>query len=288
VSVIAPNIELGLVRLTVRDAGRARAFYESGLGFECTESPGGRLSLSVPGGAPLIEIKSNRQAHPSDPELPGLQHLGLVVPTRRDLAVVLFRLGVQGIGLKTSADHLVSEAIYVEDVERTVVGITRDRHPSQWPRDDHGRPSVATLALDLRDLANEIAGELPLSEPATRLPAGTRIGHVHLRVADMRRAEAFYAGVLGFEVTVRDPSGTLLLAAGAYHHHIGLTLLKGRRDRRAPPDSAGFNSFELRFPTHAALAEVIDRVVADEMPLEQTDRGALVNDPSGNAVLLTS
>ncbi len=285
-SAIAPNLELGLIRLTVRDLARAGAFYRDGVGFHAEAAPGGRLLLSVSGGRPLIEIRGNRHADPADPELPGLAHVGLVVPGRRDLAAALFRLSQQGIGLTGAFDHLVSEAVYVEDAERTMIAITRDRHRSQWPRDEQGRPSFATLALDLQDLAHEIAAEVPLPEQTTRLPADTRLGHIHLRVADMRRAEAFYAGVLGFEVTVRDRSGILFLSAGGYHHHIGLTLLDGGREQRAALDSVGLRSFELRLPTHAAFADVLDRVVADELPLQEVDGGTLVQDPSGNAIIL--
>lgn len=99
----------------MRDLTRAQAFYGDGLGFDVDEVAGGRLLLSVPGGRPLIEIRANRHAHPPDRDLPGLQHLGLVVPSRRDLAVILFRLSQQGIGLGGASDHLVSEAVYVED-----------------------------------------------------------------------------------------------------------------------------------------------------------------------------
>jgi catechol 2,3-dioxygenase len=285
-STIDANAEIGLVRLTVRDLGRARAFYEEGLGLRVADASAGVARLSAADGPPLLELRSDRVAAPVDRSAPGLYHVALLLPTRRDLAVALFRLSQSSLRLTGASDHLVSESLYLDDPEGNGIELYRDRPRSTWPHDAQGRLTMSTLPLDLASLADELAGEAPPPEPLTRLPAGTRTGHVHLQVSELRRSEAFYCGVLGFDVTVRDSAGALFLAAGGYHHHVGLNVWRSQGAAAARP-GVGLRSFELRLPTNAAFADVIDRVVADELPFEHVDGGTLLRDPSGNAVLLT-
>lgn len=285
-STIDANAEIGLVRLTVRDLGRARAFYEQGLGLRVADASAGVLRLSAADGPPLLELRSDRVATPLDHAMPGLYHVALLVPTRRDLAVALLRLSQSNLRLTGASDHLVSESLYLEDPEGNGIELYRDRPRSTWPHHEDGRLTMSTLALDLADLADELAAEPPPPAPLTHLPTGTRVGHVHLQVSELRRSEAFYSGVLGFDVTVRDNAGALFLSAGGYHHHVGLNVWRSRGAAAARP-GVGLRSFEVRLPTDAAFADVIDRVVADELALEHVDGGTLIRDPSGNAVLLT-
>ena len=120
------------------------------------------------------------------------------------------------------------------------------------------------------------------------MPAGTRIGHVHLQVAELEQIERFYAGVLGFEVMVRGYPGALFVAAGGYHHHLGLNTWNSRGGSTPPPGAVGLRSYELKLGSDAALADVLARVQAAGMASEPAADGAtLVRDPSGNAVLLT-
>ncbi len=115
------------------------------------------------------------------------------------------------------------------------------------------------------------------------------MGHVHLQVADLRDAEEFYAGVLGFEVTVRGYPGALFVSAGGYHHHVGLNTWHSAGANPPPPGSIGLREFEVVLPGRDALHEVVERVHAAGMELDGADGGgALVRDPSGNAVRLRS
>jgi catechol 2,3-dioxygenase len=111
---------------------------------------------------------------------------------------------------------------------------------------------------------------------------------VHLQVAELDQIEAFYAGVLGFEVMVRGYPQALFVAAGGYHHHIGLNTWNSRGGSTPPPGGVGLRAYELKLGDAAALAEVLGRVEAAGIPSEPAADGAtLVRDPSGNGVLLT-
>ena len=113
-----------------------------------------------------------------------------------------------------------------------------------------------------------------------------RIGHVHLHVADLDATEAFYAGTLGFDVTVRDYPGALFLSAGGYHHHVGANTWAGEGAPPPPPGSRGLRWFELVLP--GATGSIGSRVAcARPASIRQRGEGGLhVADPSGNGVVL--
>jgi len=119
----------------------------------------------------------------------------------------------------------------------------------------------------------------------------TRIGHVHLTVADLDRALAFYRDVLGFEVTSRYGRNAVFLAAGGYHHHIGLNTWAGRNAPRPAPGTTGLYHFAILYPDRPALAAAVRRVLEAGVPLEgAADHGVseaiYVRDPDGNGVEL--
>ncbi len=217
-----------------------------------------------------------------DPRRTGLYHLAILVPTRRDLAASLLRLARTRWPLQGASDHLVSEALYLADPDGNGIEIYRDRPRPEWPRDGE-QLQMATLPLDLEDVLGELDGG---AEEA--LPAGTRIGHVHLQVANLPSSEAFYSGMLGFDVTVRGYPGALFVSAGGYHHHIGLNTWHSRDAAAPSPGTIGLRSFEVQFPDEASLRKVLDRVQAAGVHAQRVDGGTLVRDPSGNGVLLRS
>ena len=233
----------------------------------------------------MIELHGDSAAPPLRRRTTGLYHLAILLPTRRDLASALVRLAQSRWPLDGASDHLVSEALYLSDPDGNGIEIYRDRARAEWPSRD-GQIEMATLALDLDDVIGELEGATSI-DPT--VPAGTVIGHVHLQVADINDAEAFYNGVLGFDVTVRGYPGALFVSAGGYHHHIGLNTWQSAGAAPPASGSVGLRSFEVTLPDPAALADVVDRVHRAGLTTETAAGGAtLVRDPSGNGVLLTA
>jgi len=120
---------------------------------------------------------------------------------------------------------------------------------------------------------------------------GTRIGHVHLKVADLERALAFYRDVLGFEVTQRYGRQAAFLSAGGYHHHIGLNTWESRGGSPPPEGATGLYHAAILYPSRAALADALRRVVAAGIALEgASDHGVsealYLRDPDGNGIEL--
>src|SRR5947199_7059818 len=128
---------------------------------------------------------------------------------------------------------------------------------------------------------------------APRLPisAGTRIGHVHLKVSDLDRALGFYRDVLGFELTQRFGTSAAFLSAGGYHHHIGLNTWESAGGSAPPPGATGLYHLAIVYPTRAELADALRRVRAAGIELDgAADHGVsqalYLRDPDGNGVEL--
>jgi catechol 2,3-dioxygenase len=120
---------------------------------------------------------------------------------------------------------------------------------------------------------------------------GTRIGHVHLKVADIERALAFYRDVLGFEVTQRYGTQAAFVSAGGYHHHIGLNTWESRGGNPPPRGTTGLYHVAILYPTRAALADAVRRVLAAGIPIDgASDHGVseaiYLRDPDGNGIEL--
>jgi catechol 2,3-dioxygenase len=131
----------------------------------------------------------------------------------------------------------------------------------------------------------------PLAEPPRPIAEGARIGHVHLKVADVERALGFYCGVLGFELMQRYGPDAAFVSAGGYHHHIGLNTWESRGGSPAPPGSTGLFHLAVLYPTRAALADALRRLIAAGIPLDgASDHGVsealYLRDPDENGVEL--
>src|SRR3954464_7425205 len=113
----------------------------------------------------------------------------------------------------------------------------------------------------LRPMAGERQPERPIDP-------GVRIGHVHLKVADLDRALGFYCGVLGFELMQRYGTQAAFIAAGGYHHHIGLNTWESLGGAPPPPGSTGLFHMAILYPTRAALADALRRLIAAGIPLD--------------------
>ena len=283
---LAPATRMGTVRLTVSDLGRSRAFYEESLGLEPSPSGAGDLGLGTDDGRPLIELHEARSAPARDPRATGLFHLAVLLPSRLDLAQALRRLAESRWPLDGASDHLVSEALYLSDPDGNGIEIYRDRPREEWRTEADGTLAMATLPLDLRDVASELERA---AGAQARAPHGTTIGHVHLQVSELREIEAFYAGLVGFDVVVRGYPGALFVSAGGYHHHLGLNTWHSAGSRPPADGAIGLRSYEILLPDEAELERVTARLSDGGVTVTSDPEhpGRLVRDPSGNTALLT-
>jgi catechol 2,3-dioxygenase len=273
-------MEPGAIRLRVADLGRVQKFYEDAIGLRPLDRSDDVVRLGV-GGVAAIELAASPGAVPRPPGTTGLFHLAILVPGRAELADALARIASAGWSITGASDHLVSEALYLDDPEGNGIEIYRDRPRSEW-RYENGEIQMSTLPLNFDGLL----ADLPDDGPGADATAGTRIGHLHLNVADLDEAEAFYSGVLGLDVMVRTYPGALFFSAGGYHHHIGVNTWAGPGAPAPPNGSRGLEWFELIVDDQRHLADLKESLERAGAKVEPAAEGILTSDPSGNDMLV--
>jgi catechol 2,3-dioxygenase len=269
---------MGPVHLTVSDLGRSLDYYRTVVGLDVLEQGPGRASLGADS-TELLGLVEESGAQPSD-GYTGLYHFALLVPDRPSLARWLAHAVRDQVPLTGLSDHYVSEAIYLRDPDRHGIEIYADRPRELW----EGRVGerMTTEPLDVRDLLGEADGDFD------GLPAGTTMGHVHLKVAAIPATVEFYRDVLGFDLVVERVPQAAFLSAGGYHHHFGANTWESAGAPPPPEGSAALRHATVVLPSAETRDEVVRRVTGAGQEPEETATGTFVRDPSGNAVLLTA
>jgi catechol 2,3-dioxygenase len=257
--MLPATTQIGSVHLTVADLEAQSSFYKTALGLGELQRDRQTVKLGPEGGPAILELTGDPDAPRRPHGTTGLYHFAVLVPGRADLGQALRRVIEAGWRFTGASDHLVSEALYLNDPEGNGIEIYRDRPREEWQRSDEGVIQMATLPLDLDGVLSEVEAAQPVP---LLMPAGTRIGHVHLQVSNLRDAEAFYADTLGFEVMVRTYPGALFVAAGGYHHHIGLNTWESAGASPPPPGSTGLRSFELILPSADDAQQMAERATS--------------------------
>ena len=276
-----PDTRLGYVHLTVSDLNRSVIFYRQALGFKEHRLEGDTAYLGA-GGADLLVLTEHPGARFVSGTT-GLFHLAILVPSRLALAQTLKRLADMQTRVDGFADHLVSEAIYLSDPDGNGIEIYRDRPRPEWEYYPNGHLKMATDPLDIHGILAEVEHH---PEPWPGLPVDTILGHMHLRVADIARAESFYQDILGFDLMTRYGPAASFLSAGGYHHHIGINTWASAGASPPPPGSVGLRWFAIYLSDQADLSRVTDRVRQAGLPFEEQDEGLFLHDPSHNAMVL--
>jgi len=273
---LPPSAHIGRVRLQVGDLSRSIEFYEGKLGFQRLGAAPGHATFGA-GDAPLIELVERKGAKPVLPRSRlGLFHFAILLPDRASLGRAMLQLHQAGIDLGM-ADHGVSEALYLSDPDGLGIEIYADRPRESW-RAEGAELAMGTDPLDTGSLLRAAAGE-----PWSRMPAGTVIGHVHLHVGDLARAEAFYHEALGLDVVVRSYPGALFLSAGGYHHHLGVnTWAAGAAP--AGDEDARLLEWELVLPNPEDAAAAAERLAAAGYDVAYREDGFRAADPWGTVL----
>ena len=271
---------IGRVKLQISDLERSIEYYTRVLGLRIIERGDGGATLGAQGsGAPIVELVERAGARFVPRRgLLGLFHFAILLPDRASLGRFLRHLADVGVPAGMS-DHLVSEAIYLQDPDNLGIEVYADRPRSSWAHVDR-QLQMATEPLDATDLIAAGGGEA-----WTGAPSGTVIGHVHLHVGDLERAESFYHAALGLDKVVWSYPGALFLSAGGYHHHLG-TNTWARGAPSASEDDARLLEWELVLPGPADVQAAASSLARSGWHVAAEDEDAIVADPWGTTVRL--
>lgn len=278
---IHPQTRLGPVHLRVADLNNLVNYYTT-LGLHLRRRAGKQAVLGAGERDLLVlnEEADGRRVRGTS----GLYHFAILLPSRPDLGRALRHFDHSAIRVGGASDHAVSEALYLTDPEGNGIEVYRDRPRSEW-RYPNGQLLINTTPFDVEGVL--AAGDEERSE-WQGFPEGTTIGHIHLHVGAIDRAEGFYRDALGFDLITRYGPSATFLAAGGYHHHIGANTWAGVGAPPAPENAWGLSHFTIELPEAQAVAAVRRQLESAGIPLSEGEEGYLTRDPSGNRILLRS
>jgi catechol 2,3-dioxygenase len=295
--------KVGSPVLRVRDIDKIVAFYETKLGLQVKRRRQddygnavyelGFVHIDYPEDS-LLQLHHDPNAKNASPHSAGLFHFAILVPNRESLASTYLALKNSGVYYDGFADHLVSESLYLRDLENNGIEIYRDRPARDWPRDSEGNIMMDTLPLNLQSIVSEM-DRLESKNPVA-FPIGARIGHMHLKVTNLERSIKFYHKILGFDITVDWRSmGAAFLSAGGYHHHVGMNTWHSMNGKVHSNDVLGLENFTITVPDISSFNRIrsaikIHHFSSEEKQKEQKSYGnqLMVSDPDDIQIVIRS
>ncbi|HVF39540.1 MAG TPA: VOC family protein [Gemmatimonadaceae bacterium] len=275
------STRIGRVRLQVSDLGRSISYYEQVLGLRVLETSSGSATMGGADGRSLLSLQELPGARPVPRRgLLGLYHFAVLLPDRASLGKFAAHLSEIGVRAGMS-DHLVSEAIYLNDPDGLGIEVYADRARTTWTGVNR-QIAMTTKPLDVGDLIRSAAGG-----KWDGAPAGTIIGHVHFHIEDIDRAAEFYHAALGMDKMVWSYPGALFVAAGGYHHHVGLNTWAAGAPV-ATDNDARLLEWELLLPDEDTIHAALRSIEAAGFTVENRDGSATATDPWNIKVRLES
>jgi len=282
------STKLGPVHIAVTDRERALAIWRDVVGLDLMSEAGNELSLGV-GGKVLIVLETGA-VRPVVKRTTGLYHVAIHVPKRTDMAQFAIRALQAGVDISPT-DHLVSEAIYLWDLDGNGIEITfetpwrgtlGDPESGSYATTSDGKPHSGREPIDLNQMLGEL-GPNPTLE--SRMPAGTRVGHVHVHVNDLHQSMAFYRDGIGFGgLFIIKSFGMGDVGLDYTPHTIAFNIWSGPNAAQAPAGSAGLRWFTIVVPDEKTLDDVRARLTANHFEFGEIGGGMEARDPSGNLV----
>ncbi|GAE27625.1 glyoxalase family protein [Halalkalibacter wakoensis JCM 9140] len=275
-----PSTFVSQVNVKVEDLQRSLKFYQEIIGFHVLRETGTSAVLTADGKTPLVNLEQPEHVKKKEPRKTGLYHFALLLPTRKDLGMFINHIVQKRYPIQGGSDHTVSEALYLADPDDNGIEVYVDRPASTWAWEDQF-VSMGNKRLDIDGLIAEAN-----NETWTGLPVGTIMGHIHLHVNDLEKAERFYCDGLGFELVMSFHKQAIFLSTGSYHHHIGANVWNGTNATIPSSNSVGLSHYTIVYPSADTRSEAIDRV--RKLGYDVMVRNEVVEtiDPSGNKIQL--
>ncbi len=278
---IPNNAKIQSIDLRIRDLNSSLSFYSELLGFKEIERSNGVSLLSADGNYPyLIRLVQDKTAPVRFKGTTGLYHIAILLPNRKELARVFLRLFNQNVKFQGFSDHLVSEAIYLSDPDGNGIELYTDKPRESWVWKNR-EVMMDSLPLDLSLITNELDDR----EVWNGIHPETILGHIHLNVSDLRKAEEFYNEVLRMNISNYSYPGARFFAAGDYHHHIGTNTWQTNKKLSRNENSLGMISFTINIVEKEFLNQIAEKADESENEIiKQGDNVISVKDMDGNVV----
>lgn len=268
-------VHCGEVAIRVRDLDNMVAYYREVLGlseFSRTED-GATLGA---GKTPLLHLVHRPDARIEPSNSAGLFHVAYLMPNRAELARWLVHIAMTRVPVSGFADHKVSEAVYLMDPEGNGIEVYSDRPRENWQWTD----GVVTMGTEPLDVDGILALADKKRDTFTSAPDLMRIGHMHLKVGDLTKGDAFYVASAGLVHTRKGRQDAAFLSSGGYHHHVAMNVWNSKGAGTRESGQTGLAWFSLEVADEKMLAEqrgrfeaagFTPRAIADGKGFEVTD-----------------
>lgn len=268
------QFELGHVALNVRDLELQSLFYQQVLGLQVLTENSKQIDLGVGKNILIRLIQTEQKGEVSHSY--GLYHLAIVLPSREDLGSIFRHFIDNKIPLQGASDHGYSEAIYLADTEGNGIEIYRDLPQDSWDVRPDGRIVGITEPMD----AETIYALGKKADAAYQMPAGSRMGHVHLSVRESAASSRFYQKVLAIEDKFSVPSAAWL-ASGDYHHHLAVNEWGGKHLQTRTEGMPGLAYYTVIYSSPADFEATLKRATAAKLKIERMNSSATFVDVDG-------
>lgn len=273
------EFELGAVALNVRNLELQSLFYQQILGLKVLSETPDQVELGTDDSVLIRLLKTEQEGEVADSY--GLYHLAIVLPSREDLGTILRHFIDNQIPLQGASDHGYSEAIYLADTEGNGIEIYRDLPQTDWDIREDGRIVGVTEPMD----ADTIYSLGQTTENGYQMPAGSRMGHIHLSVKQSEAASRFYQEVLALEDKFSMPTASWL-ASGSYHHHLAVNEWGGKNLNMRREGLPGLAYYTVIYKQPEHYQATLARAQAAGLDLEQTANTMTFVDVDGIKTLL--
>ncbi|HEL2042555.1 TPA: VOC family protein [Streptococcus suis] len=268
------QFELGYVALNVRNLELQSLFYQQVLGLQVLTENSKQIDLGVGQTALVRLIQTELKGEVSHSY--GLYHLAIVLPSREDLGTIFRHFIDNKIPLQGASDHGYSEAIYLADTEGNGIEIYRDLPQDTWDVRPDGRIVGITEPMD----AETIYALGKKADAVYQMPAGSRMGHVHLSVRESAASSRFYQEVLAVEDKFSVPSAAWL-ASGDYHHHLAVNEWGGKNLKTRQEGMPGLSYYTVIYSNQETFEATLKRAIAAKLNLQRLDNSAAFVDVDG-------
>jgi catechol 2,3-dioxygenase len=287
---IHPDSKPGFVHLTVANLDQQIAFYQNTIGLQLhwRESDSAGLGTGLADLLRLTEVQGARRFRGTS----GLYHMAFLLPDRRELARVVRRFFNQRY-TNYPTDHILTKSVYLDDLEGNNIEIYTEspedgtfgvENGNIVARRTNGSLSDGREPMDLDKLFSHLSGEDRLNAP---MPSETKIGHVHLFVANLNATRHFYHDLLGMDdMGVARAFRMGMVSAGGYHHHIGYNTWQGEGAPPSPSNSLGMRYFSFYLPNPTELERMAEHMLQIGVTFERREEGLFIRDPSQIGLLL--
>lgn len=281
-TVIIPDFQLaaetqpGTVALKVNNLADQTKFYRDVIGLAVYEQNTMQSILGAHDSQQtLLILRRVVSPLPITPKT-GLYHVAFLLPTRKDLGNALIHYLTEQAPLIGASDHGYSEALYLTDPEGNGIEVYHDKPRSQWDIRPDGEIPGITIEMDAQAVVDAADRQW------SGFPAGTKVGHVHLKVANLAATEEFYTDVLGLSLKTNFGKSAKFFASGGYHHHIAGNIWTGRDLASSDPHDLGLAYYTFWTQNDQELARIKENLEKLQQPFEVLAGQQLaLTDPSG-------